>query len=300
MVLRAELLFLSGSSGYGIPGNRKLMAVKTVQTKLLLFFVFILCTPLLVQGQDDEQLSNKGTFNIGAEGGVQFSNVDNFSSRYEAKSKTGFNVGAFVEYYVSSSFKLRSGFYYDSRGFNAFSQTTLYAVDSSDNIKSYLYLYDVDYKLNYLTIPLGIAFERGSEKLRLMIQVNFYYSLLLNANMEGTEAYYFDPEQGIDLSGTILNQGLNEFSLTGSTDGFARTNIGQDRISELNTDNFNTNDIGFNLLVGLMFNVTKKLGLFANFGFSYSMGRLYENPEMDSKWSQLTKVNLGISYHLGR
>lgn len=270
------------------------------KTKFRILFLALFCIPVVFYAQGFDPASKKGTFNIGAEGGIQFTNLRNFSSQYDTKSGIGFNIGAFGEYYISNSFKVRSGLYYDNRAFNMYSQSTLFVADSADMVKSYLYYYDVDYKLNYLTIPIGIAFEKGGEKFRILIQVNFYYSLFLNATMNGQEVYYFDPAQGIDLSETILNQGLNEFSLSGTTEGFARTNILRDRSSELLTNNFNTSDFGFNLLIGVLYNVTPMVGLFANFGFSYSMGHLFEDPQIDSKWSQITKVNLGIAYSLGR
>ncbi len=268
--------------------------------RFIVFFLILFILPVVFYAQDFEPASKKGTFNIGAEGGIQFTNVSNFASLYEAKSAIGYNIGAFGEYYISNSFKIKAGLSYDNRGFNAYSQNSLLITDSADMPKSYLYYYEVDYKLNYLTIPIGIAFEKGSEKFRLLIQVNFYYSLFLNATMNGVEAYYFDPAEGIDLSETILNQGLNEFSLSGSTEGFARTNVSRDRTSEMITENFNTSDIGFNLLVGVLYNVTPQVGLFVNFGFSYSMGRLFEDPQIDSKWTQITKVNFGVTYSLGR
>ncbi|MEJ2596600.1 MAG: hypothetical protein P8100_16075, partial [bacterium] len=140
---------------------------------------------------------------------------------------------------------------------------------------------------------------KGSEKFSVTIQVNFYYSIYLNSSMKGTELYYFDPEQGIDLSGTMLNQGYNTFLLDGTTTGIARTNTDSARQEEFQVWNFNSNDIGFNILVGGAYHITRKLDIFLNLGFSYSMGNLFEDPQIESKWIQITKINAGISYKLG-
>ncbi len=261
-----------------------------------------LFTPTILFAQYTESNSRQGNFYIGAEGGIQFTNVQNFSPNYdyEARGRVGFTAGAFAAYYVSNSFKLKAGLSYDNRKFNYFTQGTFLIIDTSDVIKSYLYGYDVDYSVNYLTIPLGISFEKGSEKFSVMIQVNFYYSIYLNSSMDGTELYYFDPAQGVDLSGTILNQGYSTFILDGATTGIARTNTASSRREELQVWDFNSNDIGFNIFVGGAYHMTRKLDLFLNLGFSYSMGHLFEDPQIDTKWIQITRINAGISYKLGR
>lgn len=282
--------------GYGIPG--KLTSMKIFRNYFFPFLItlFFFYTQTAFS-QGFEPTTKKGLFNIGIEGGVQFTSINSYSSFYVPSSKVGFTSGLFSEYYVSNDFKLKLAFLYDDRPFEL-TGNLLFADTSGQNISNSYYLYQSDYKVNYLTIPIGIGFERGSQKFKLILNLNFYYSILLNARMQGGELYYFDPKDGFDLTETTLQQGLNEYQLSGKTTGVSFTDVSAGSAEQYNTENFNSSDFGFSLFIGGIYQATPELGISLSFGFSYSLGKVFENPEIDSKWSQMTKINLGVVYTL--
>ena len=53
---------------------------------LILFFIF----PFSAFSQGLGTGDPKGSFNIGVEGGIQFTNIGNTASSYESKSRNGF------------------------------------------------------------------------------------------------------------------------------------------------------------------------------------------------------------------
>ena len=247
--------------------------------------------------QEEITTTRKGSFNIGAEGGVQFTNIKDVNSFYNPSSNTGFTAGLFGEYYVSNDFKVKLGAIYDSRGFDM-DATVIFPDTALQTLSNSYYLYQVNYKVNYLTLPIGIGYERGGEKFKLLLQVYFYYSLFLNSTMNGGELYYFDPIDGFDLSGSTLNQGLNEFSYSGNTEGVSFKNTLETDTEPYDVENFNSSDLGFGLMIGGMYRITPSLGISASFGFNWSIGKLFENPELDAKWQQITRINIGILYTL--
>ena len=290
------MLYLLALFGCGIPG--KLTSMKIFRN----YFFFLLITSFFFFTQTSfsqgfEPTTKKGLFNIGFEGGLQFTSINSYSSFYVPTSKVGFTSGLFGEYYVSNDFKLKLPFLYDNRPFEL-TGDLLFADTSGQKISDSYYLYQAGYKVNYLTIPIGIGFERGSQKFKLLLNLNFYYSILLNASMKGSELYYFDPKDGFDLTESKLQQGLNEFQLSGKTSGVSFTDVSKESTEPYRTEKFNTSDFGFGLLIGGLYQVTPELGISLSFGFSYSLGKVFENPETDSKWSQMTKINLGVAYTL--
>lgn len=290
------MLYLSALFGYGIPG--KLTFMNRFRIFIILFFTALFF--LIIQesfSQGFEPISKKGLFNIGAEGGVQFTSIHNYSSFYTPSSKVGFTGGLFAEYFVTNDFKLKVSVLYDDRPFEL-SGNLAFSDTSGQQISGSYYIYQTDYKVNYLTIPFGIGYERGSEKFKLVLNLNFYYSILFNASMQGVEIYYFDPSDGFDLSETTLHQGENDFRLSGSTSGIAFTNVSKEATEPYTIEKFNTSDFGMNLMIGGLYQATTEIGISLTFGFAYSFNQVLENPEIDSKWSQITKINLGVVYTL--
>ena len=51
-------------------------------------------------------------------------------------------------------------------------------------------------------------------------------------------------------------------------------------------------------MIGGLYQPTPVIGISLSVGFSYSLGQAFENPQIDSKWSQITKINLGVVYTL--
>lgn len=247
--------------------------------------------------QNLQQVSLKGTFNVGLEGGVQFTSINQYSSFYVPSSKVGFIAGIFGEYYLSESFKIKAAALYDSRPFEL-SGELIYADTAMQSYSNSYYLYQVDYAVNYLTIPIGIGYEKGSDKFKILLNINVYYSILLNASMKGSELYYFDPGDGFDLTNTILQPGVNSFSLSGATEGVAFSEILKDSQEQYRVEDFNTSDFGMNLMIGGLYQATPQLGFSLSFGFGFSFDQVFVNPEVNSKWSQITKINLGVVYSL--
>ena len=233
------------------------------------------------------QESNKGKFNIGFEGGVQFTNVEDRSTLNPAIRKTGYSFGPYAEYFISELFSLRLGLYFDNRGYKI---DDLYVglADSSQIIpdsivysrSSYLHI-TRNYSINYLTIPLSICYVKGSDKFKIYVQAGLYYSLLVNATQEGFNDLYIEPEYAPHFPPPY--------------------NVPGHQIEDFNGDAtsiFNTYDFGMNLYLGFLFQFNPQWGLTVSPGFSYSFANLYFNPEIDAKWSQIYKINAGVVYTL--
>lgn len=234
--------------------------------------------------------TKKGQFNIGVDGGIQFTDIRSFGSIYQPSSKIGYTIGAFGDYYISNDFRLRLALNFDNRAFQINSNLPL--ADTSGKIGNSYYLYQVDYKLNYLTIPFGVIYTRGGDKFKILLQLSFYYSIFLNSTMNGGEDFYIAPEDiGSLPDDSELLPGHNFYAYDGSTTGLAYA-------FNSKTEHFNSYDFGFNFLIGGLYQVTPTVGITLSLGFTYGLANVYENTEWDSRWSQMTKVNLGIAYTL--
>jgi len=254
---------------------------------LFLFLVFSLAMPAIVKAQ---MVQTKGLFNVGIEGGVQFTNIKDFSPVYQAKSGTGYRVGAFAEYFIVNDLKLQTGIYYDDRAFQLAGNFPF--VDSTGKILKSYYFYQVDYKLNYLTLPLSIMYQRGGEKFKITLQAGIYYSIFLNATMNGAEDVYVDPEDIDLITDTTLRTGHNQKLYSGSTIGVASVFYTPEALR------FSSYDFGVNFRIGVIYNITPQIGINATVGFIYSISSVFENPGINSKWLQSTGVNLGFVYTL--
>ncbi|NOX85443.1 MAG: PorT family protein [Chlorobi bacterium] len=253
--------------------------------------IFIALFSLVVPSAGNAQaLSKKGLFNLGVEGGIQFTNIRDFSGLYQAYSGIGYSIGGFAEYYISGSFKVRGGVYFDNRVFQLSGNFPF--IDSTGKVLQSYYLYQVDYGLNYLTIPLNIIYQRGSDKFKVTIQGGVYYSIYLFTKVNGGEDVYIAPEDFHLVSDSTLRPGHNETLYSGTTDGVvSRFYSSEDYL-------FRSTDFGLNVQIGFLYNLTPQIGLTAGFGFSFGFNNLFENPEIDSKWTQITKINIGFLYTL--
>jgi len=227
------------------------------------------------------QESNKGKINFGFEGGVQFTNVEDKSTRNPAIRKTGYSFGPYAEYFLSDLFSLRLGLYFDKRGYKIddlydglFTSSQIIPDSLVYSQNSYFYK-TRDYNINYLTIPLSINYVKGSDKFKIYVQAGLYYSLLLSASQKGFDYLYIDPEYAAHFPSSYYKD------VTGNADTI-----------------FNTNDFGMNLNLGFIFQFNPQWGITVSPGFSYSFTNLYFKPEIDAKWSQIYKINAGVVYTL--
>jgi len=227
------------------------------------------------------QIYQKGSVNIGIDGGIQFTNVStNFTSN-SPSSGTGFSIGPYVEYHVSNNFKLRLGAQYDNRAFGI-NESAIWRAVCEDSLfiyeNSYIQ-YKRDYKVNYLTLPLSIIYVKGNEKFKIYVQLSFYYSIYLSAHQKGFNDLYIDTLDFQNICDTTISVGHNikEFD-------------------EAVERGFNTSDFGLNFYIGGIIKLAPGLGLTIAPGFTWGMGDVFEDQSIMSNWSRIFKINTGIVY----
>ncbi|MCF6342041.1 MAG: PorT family protein [Bacteroidales bacterium] len=241
---------------------------------VLAFIVSLLSETLLAQN------FQKGDINIGFEGGVQFTDVS-VGSNYLINSPnggSGFSFGPYVEYHVSPSVKLQIGLNYDKRAFSL--NEPPYRISDSGAVlrNSYLQI-ERDYDINFLTIPLSVAYVKGSDKFKIYIQFSFYYSLYLNAHLIGSNDLYIDSLDYQNISDTSINIGHNFKAFDEAVEGL-----------------FNSSDFGIRFTIGGLIKLSSNLGLTIAPGFTWGMANVYEDPSINSRWSRVLKLNAGIVY----
>jgi len=256
------------------------MLSKLVKTHCYIFLISIVLfnfqQPLIAQ----DVISNKGTINVGFEGGVQFTAVDD-PYMPVSDAGVGYSLGPYIEYFLSDMVKIRAGINFDNRAFELKDMGNIVGDSGYVGQSSY---YDIleKYKVNYLTIPLSIIYIKGSDKFKFFIQGTLYYSLFLNAKQTGytnvyiseEDAWHFNFEDFPELS----TPGLHEYPPIKQT--------------------FNTSDIGINVFLGGVFFIKSNIGITLSPGFTYSFGNVWEYPERKANWSRLYKINAGIIYKL--
>ncbi len=255
-----------------------------------LLWVIILCFAIPSTAFSQENVANNASkWNIGFTAGPQFTNITSVGLPSPTLNGIGYLAGAFTEYQLSQSFKVRLGLNYDRRAFSGnFKSIMIQFNDSVVSLNSYS-SYDFNYKFDYVTIPISVIYVKGINKLKLFVQASAYYSLFLTAHQQGyTDVFiaeddfqYVDQDQYPNIQ---AGHNLTEF--TGTTDKL------------LNAEKFNTSDYGFNFFIGAIFDFSEKVGIYLSPGFTANFGKVFENPVYDSKWSNIFKVEAGIVYHL--
>lgn len=219
----------------------------------------------------------KDYFNIGIEGGVQYANV---SDAYvtETKSGTGPEVGVFLEYKKFKSVKIRSGVYYDSRSFSSVS--SIYPIRVGDSIGYHSYFVsDIDYRNQYLTIPLSLLYMKGEQKFKVFIQASVYYSFLLTATRRGDGLLYIDPQDAPKFTDPDLTPGNHFYNYEGQV-----------------TENFNSYDFGIGISLGFAYQVSPRFMLQMAPGFMESFADVYADPLRPADWSGQFRINAGLVY----
>jgi len=252
-------------------------------SKILFLFSFLVLFFSLSASSQEENV--KGQFNIGIQGGPQFTNISPYSSTYQMISKTGYTIGAFGEYFITNDLKFRLGGYIDNRNYEKYANYSAVSGYDTDSViytgyKSY-YLLQIDYSLNYFTLPLSIIYQKGNEKVKVFAQFGIYYSLLLNATQNGSSDLYIDPIDAPHFDDPILTAGHHLQSYSG-----------------LVSSNYNSSDFGINFYIGAWFKISKSLSATFSPGLTYGFSNVFINPEIDSNWGSIIKLDAGIIYKI--
>ncbi len=235
-----------------------------------------------------QQEKSNNRISIGFEGGYQYTNVyDSEAFTVLPKGKSGYNFGVFGDYKLGASIKFGLGLYLDKRGFKSNDYLSpIGELQSDDSIYvSYASFYqtDLDYSFNYLTIPVSLIYYRESEKISIYLKASLYYSLLLSASKNGSTELYIFPDHAPNFE-------AEELRVPGST----ITNFNNEDVF----DNFNTDDWGVQLNLGLIYKLNDRVGIHFSPGLTLAFQQLYADPVRSSKWNNIYRVNVGINYKL--
>lgn len=226
-------------------------------------------------------------FNIGFEGGYQYTSIyDSEAYSVLPKGKSGFNFGLFGDYKLGGSIKLGLGFYLDKRGFKSNDLSPIQELQSDDSIYvSYASYYqtNLNYTFSYLTIPVSLIYYRESDKISMYLKASIYYSLLISANKDGSTELYIYPDHAENFE-------AEELRVPGST----ITNFNNEDVF----DDFNTDDWGVQLNLGILYKLTDRIGIHFSPGLTLAFQQLYADPVRSSKWNNIYRVNVGFNYKL--
>lgn len=276
------MLFLLELFGFGSHGKNNMKNIR-----LILRYVILLCLlfgTTLTYSQKNDSIKR---LSIGFEAGVQFTKIyDSWAISSLPKAKTGFITGVFVDYQLKNNFTTRIGLYYDNRGF--LSQDVLSPIseiqgDSIYSSYSSYYSTDLDFTLNYLTIPLSFIYTQGSDKWSFFLQGTIYYSLLISANRTGNTILYIYPEHAVNFEDPELR-----------VPGYTITEYNKEDVY----DSFSGNDWGIQVGFGVSYTISPKIDITVSPAFTLAFASLYANPSRDSKWNSIYKINAGIIYRL--
>ncbi len=246
------------------------------------YFLTLVCTILFsfVSLKSQEYIDKKGSVNIGFETGIQFTDIDD---PYVVTSDggVGYTAGPFIEYHITEYVKIRGGIEIDNRAFSL--EDTGHIIDDSLNIffNSY-YRNNAKYRANYLTLPISMVYMKGDEKLNFYLQGTIYYSLHLNTNMTGSADIYISEED----APYIFFEDHPELSLPGH------------HHYDVKPLTFNTSDMGINVRIGVIYNISPGLGVTLSPALTYSFSNVWEDPLRRATWTRLYKITAGIVYKL--
>ncbi len=249
-------------------------------TKAGLFvFFFITSLSLVAQQNLKEKLS------IGFEGGTQFTNINSTIYSNAPTSRIKPDIGIFALYDITQDFKIKFGFYYDTRAYRVrYKSGYLAETDTSSYVGYNSYFqYDLIYNVDFLTIPLNFVYEKEGDKFGIFLEVGFYYSFYLGNNVSGFTDFYVHPNDAPHFNDPNLTQGHHRVAFDGPVDNF-----------------FNTYDFGINLHFGIAYFINPQIELRFAPGFTYGLANVFENPNFQSRWSNLFKLRFGIVYKLHR
>jgi hypothetical protein len=144
------------------------------------------------------------------------------------------------------------------------------------------YLLQIDYSLNYLTLPLSIIYQKGNEKVKVFTQFGIYYSMLLNASQDGSSDLYIDQADAEHFIDPELSAGHHLESYSGDV-----------------RNDYNSSDFGISFYIGAWFKISEKFSITLSPGLTYGFSNVYSNPEFDSNWNSIIKIDAGLIYSFG-
>ncbi|NQU33226.1 MAG: outer membrane beta-barrel protein [Bacteroidetes bacterium] len=252
------------------------MKHKIIYINFFVCTIIILCSAQSILSQETSQ--NKGKQNFGFETGIQFIGIDDPYMQI-SKSGIGYNLGPFIEQYISEFIKIRGGVQLDNRGFTLKHTEPVMGDSGYIGYSSYIDI-KKQYKVNYLTIPLSIIYIKGNENFSFFLQGTLYYSFYLGSVQTGYSDVYISetdaPHYYFEDYPELNDPGHHYFDPV--------------------INKFNSSDMGINMFFGGIFHVKHNLGLSISPGFTYSFANVWEDPQRNVKWSRIYKVTAGLVY----
>ena len=121
-----------------------------------------------------------------------------FFSGNNTEGKYGFGLGAYNSFRSDKKLNVLVGFEYNQSNF-----FVNYSYDGH-----YAYYYDLSYKLNSISIPLGLRYNLGPKQ-SFFFESGVFVDLVINSSRKGTHVYYYDPqvisESEIDETDVLSN-----------------------------------------------------------------------------------------------
>lgn len=153
--------------------------MKTKKLLLSLFIGLAATSTLLAQSKADKVFK---TFRFGLYTGPTFNSlrpVANEADGYiidKVKGNVGFSLGLCADYNINDRYTVFSGLSLDWRG------GTIAVVDKDSVLQSgYIYKNEVKYKLQYLTLPIGLKMKAAQfDKIKIFAQTGIDLSFLLS------------------------------------------------------------------------------------------------------------------------
>jgi hypothetical protein len=143
------------------------------------------------------------------------------------------------------------------------------------------YVYDMTYKIDYMTLPLNLTYLSGGNKWRLLVEGGFYFSLALTSRVKGYSGTYIDPVDLPHYGDSTLTAGydITHYDTTAS-------------------DFFNPTDIGFHFAFGVIFQPSAQWAVSFKPGFNFGLTSIVSQPDVEMKWERILKINVGVIYRL--
>ena len=225
----------------------------------------------------------KGQFNIGIQGGPQFTNINTTNPEEQIISNTGYTIGFFGEYHITNELKLRVGSYFDGRKYEVEITQPYVSGLNSDSVVytgyNSFYFYQNKYSLNYLTFPVNVIYQKGNEKLKVLVQFGLYYSALLNATQNGNSLLHIDSTDAPHFANPKWDAGDHIKSYNGSV-----------------SSNYNHSDFGLNLYIGAWFKISSNLSITCAPGITYSFSKIYSSLDIEESWGTMPRFDVGVIY----